>query len=178
MELMRARIPAPSVSSHRLLASGGWFAHDASIQMDVPWEKIPIFAGLSPEALQFLTGKAKPVTIAADEFVVREGETGNRMFIIRSGAVKVWKGKADQSQVEIARLEAGDFFGEMCILETLPRAASIQAAQESSLCALSSIAFYDLYRAMPEQYSILVLNIARDLSRRVRRLDQIYAAKS
>jgi CRP/FNR family cyclic AMP-dependent transcriptional regulator len=145
--------------------------------MFIPWEKIPIFAGLTPEALEFLTAKAKPATAAEGDCVVREGEIGNKMFIIRAGTVKVWKGKPDATQIEIARLEAGDFFGEMCILETLPRAATIQALDESSLCSLSSIAFYDFYRAMPDQYSILVLNIARDLSRRLRRLDQFYAAK-
>jgi CRP-like cAMP-binding protein len=64
----------------------------------------------------------------------------------------------------------------MCILETLPRAATVRAFEATSLDALSSMAFYELYRAMPEQYSILVLNIARDLSRRLRRLDEIYAA--
>jgi CRP/FNR family transcriptional regulator, cyclic AMP receptor protein len=146
--------------------------------MSIPWEKIPIFAGLTPEALELLTQKAKSSIAAAGDFVVREGEAGNRMFIIRSGSVRVWKSKGDASQVEIARLSSGDFFGEMCILETLPRAATIEALEESGLCALSSMAFYDFYRAMPDQYSILVLNIARDLSRRLRRLDQIYAAKS
>jgi CRP-like cAMP-binding protein len=148
------------------------------LTMSIPWEKIPIFAGLTAEALAFLTQKAKNSTAAAGEFIVREGESGNRMFIIRSGCVRVWKGKSDNSQVEIARLQTGDFFGEMCILETLPRAATIEALEESGLCSLSSIAFYEFYQKMPDQYSILVLNIARDLSRRLRRLDQIYAAKS
>jgi CRP/FNR family transcriptional regulator, cyclic AMP receptor protein len=143
--------------------------------MSIPWEKIPIFAGLTAPALAFLTEKAKTTAAAEGDYVVREGETGNRMFIIRSGSVKVCKGRKDATEIEIARLQTGDFFGEMCILETLPRAASIQALEESSLCSLSSIAFYDFYRAMPDQYSILVLNIARDLSRRLRRLDQIYA---
>lgn len=145
--------------------------------MSIVWEKIPIFAGLTPEALEFLTRKVQATSAAAEDYIVREGETGNRMFILRSGAVKVLKGRLEGDSMEIARLEAGTFFGEMCILETLPRAASIQAVEPTELGSLSSIAFYEFYRAMPDQYSILVLNIARDISRRLRRLDEIYASR-
>ena len=144
--------------------------------MTIAWEKVPIFAGLSAEALAFLTAKAKNSTAADGEIVVREGETGNRMFIIRSGAVQVLKSGRDHSEREIARLQTGDFFGEMCILETLPRAATIRALAPAEFDSLSSIAFYELFKTMPDQYSVLVLNIARDLSRRLRRLDGIYAA--
>jgi CRP/FNR family transcriptional regulator, cyclic AMP receptor protein len=144
--------------------------------VSIAWEKIPIFAGLQPRALEFLRGKAKEVVAAPGEILVREGETGNRIFLIRSGEVRVWKGEGDP--VEIARLRAGDFFGEMCILETLPRAATVEAVTDSLFCSFSSINFYHFYEAMPDQYSILVLNIARDLSRRLRKLDEAFAARS
>ena len=143
--------------------------------VSISWEKIPIFAGLQPRALEFLAGKAKDVVARPGEILVREGETGNRIFLIRSGEVRVWKGESDP--LEIASLRAGDFFGEMCILETLPRAATVEAVADSVFCTLSSINFYQFYEAMPDQYSILLLNIARDLSRRLRRLDEAFAAR-
>src|SRR5687767_531660 len=117
--------------------------------VSIAWEKIPIFAGLQPRALEFLSGKAKEVVAAPGEILVREGETGNRIFLIRSGEVRVWKGESDP--VEIARLRAGDFFGEMCILETLPRAATVEAVTDSVFCSFSSINFYHFYEAMPDQ---------------------------
>ena len=144
--------------------------------MSIAWEKIPILAGLTKEALDFLAARAKTATAAPGEIVVREGEAGNRMFIIRSGEVRVWK-SGSEGRVEIARLGAGNFFGEMCILETLTRAATVEAVEETELCSLSSIAFYELYQKMPDQYSIVVLNIARDLSRRLRRLDEVFAVR-
>jgi CRP/FNR family transcriptional regulator, cyclic AMP receptor protein len=145
--------------------------------MAIAWENVPIFAGLSAEALQFLGARAKAAQCAEGETIVREGESGNRMFIVRSGAVQVLK-NASGDALEIARLQAGDFFGEMCILETLPRAATIRALAATEFDSLSSLAFYELFKSMPDQYSILVLNIARDLSRRLRRLDEIFAARS
>jgi CRP-like cAMP-binding protein len=97
--------------------------------------------------------------------------------LIVSGSVRICKRFGRTDQVELARLNPGDFFGEMCILETLPRAATVQAVAETSLYALPSLAFYDLFRADAAQYSILILNIARDVSRRLRRLDEIFAAQ-
>jgi CRP/FNR family transcriptional regulator, cyclic AMP receptor protein len=144
-------------------------------QVAIRWEKIPIFAGLEPRALEFLTAKAKEAVARSGEILVREGETGNRLFLIRSGAVRVRKGESHA--VEIATLRAGDFFGEMCILETLPRSATVEALDNSAFSTLSSIDFYRFYESMPDQYSILVLNIARDLSRRLRRLDEAFAAR-
>ena len=100
------------------------------------------------------------------------------MYVIRNGAVRVVKNLGTNDEVLLARMGAKDFFGEMCILETLPRAASVQAMEQTELVALPSSAFYQLYKAQPDQYSILVLNIARDLSRRLRKLDEAFAVKA
>jgi len=78
----------------------------------------------------------------------------------------------------LARLGPHDFFGEMCILETLPRSASVQAITDTTAFALSSLDFLYLYEKLPAEYGILVLNLARDLSRRIRHLDEEFAARS
>src|SRR5262245_37309174 len=121
--------------------------------------------------------RARRTAVPADAVIVREGEPGNHLYLIVSGSVRICKRFDQPAQVELARLNPGDFFGEMCILETLPRAATVQAASDTTLYALPSLAFYDLFQAKPEQYSILILNIARDVSRRLRRLDEIFAAQ-
>src|SRR3954465_7126108 len=89
--------------------------------MTVPWERIPIFAGLKSAGLEFLPSPALEVNAPSGKIIINENEPGNKMFIIRSGEVRVWKGKRDGTQVELNRLRSGDFFGEMCILETPAR---------------------------------------------------------
>ena len=145
--------------------------------MESPFSGVPIFAGLTDEALALLFKRAEGCAFGAGETVVREGDVGSKMYVIRSGAVRVVKRLGTPDEVLLARLGAKDFFGEMCILETLPRAASVQAMEHTELVALPSTAFYHLYQGLPGQYSILVLNIARDLSRRLRKLDEAYAVK-
>ena len=138
---------------------------------------VPIFAGLDSQGLDLLLQRVQEMTAAAGDLVIREGELGNRFFLIGSGSVRVCK-KFDQTEeVELARLGTRDFFGEMCILETLPRSATVHAVVPSTLFSLPSAAFYHLYKSRPEQYCILLLNIARDLSRRLRHLDEAFAAR-
>ena len=140
-------------------------------------EKVTILAGLNEAALDLLWANATETRITGSSVVVREGEPGNRFFLVGEGAVRVCKNFGRPDEVELVRLGAGDFFGEMCILESMPRAATVQAIGDVTLLSMSSLAFYHLYQSMPAQHSILVVNIARDLSRRLRRLDEIFAAK-
>ena len=138
---------------------------------------VSIFAGLDDSALDILLSKAEESFVPSGHVIVREGEEGNRFFLIESGMVRVCKHYEESEEVEFAVLTEGDFFGEMCILETLPRAATVQALTDATLYSVSSMAFLQLYDTLPKQYGVLLLNIARDLSRRIRRLDEIFAAR-
>lgn len=140
-------------------------------------QNVPILAGLDESALNMLWQSAVESKAAPGTVIVREGDVGNRFFLVGEGLVRVCKHLGLPHEVELARFSPGDFFGEMCILETLPRCATVQAVIDTTVYSLTSLNFYHLYQAMPAQYSILVVNIARDLSRRLRHLDEVFAAK-
>lgn len=138
---------------------------------------VPIFAGLSDEAIDLMVKHAHETHTKPGDCIVREGESGNRFYLIGAGEVRVVKQLDTPHEVELARLGPHDFFGEMCILETLPRSASVQAITDTTAFALSSLDFLYLYEKLPAEYGILVLNLARDLSRRIRHLDEVFAAR-
>jgi CRP/FNR family cyclic AMP-dependent transcriptional regulator len=140
-------------------------------------QNVPILAGLDDAALALLAGRVIENKAPAQSVILREGDAGNRFFLIESGAVRVCKNFGQPNEVELVRLGKGDFFGEMCILETLPRSATVQATEDATLYSLSSIVFYQLYESLPRQYGILLVNIARDLSRRLRHLDEVFAGR-
>jgi len=140
-------------------------------------QNVPILAGLDDAALKFLWDHALESQSAAESVIVREGESGNRFYLVGQGSVRVCKHFGEPNQIQMARLGPGDFFGEMCILETLPRSATVQAVTDTTLYSLTSLTFFHLFEAMPGQHSILVVNIARDLSRRLRHLDEAFAAR-
>ena len=140
-------------------------------------QNVPILAGLDDAAVAMLMERAIESKAPAGDVIIREGEAGNRFFLVAQGSVRVCRGFGKPEEIELARLGERDFFGEMCILETLPRSATVQAVVDTKLYSLTAMTFYHLYQSMPSQYSILVLNIARDLSRRLRHLDDVFAAR-
>jgi len=140
-------------------------------------ENVPIFAGLDSQALHLLLEHTREQDYPEGGVIIREGDKSNSMFVIATGRVRVCKHFGAPEEIELAILGPKEFFGEMCIVDTLPRCATIEAKEPVTVFSISSMAFYRLYKTMPSQHSILVLNIARDLSRRLRNLDALFAAR-
>jgi CRP/FNR family cyclic AMP-dependent transcriptional regulator len=139
---------------------------------------IPIFAGLNETALSELVKVADEISVENKEVIVREGEAGNRMFIIHSGRVEVVKYLGQPRETVLAMFGSRDFLGEMSMIECVTRSASLRAAEQTYLFSLKGTDLYHLYRHQPDQYAIVILNIARDLSRRLRTIDEKFAAIS
>jgi CRP/FNR family transcriptional regulator, cyclic AMP receptor protein len=141
-------------------------------------QSIPIFAGLNPDAVTEIAGAVDEVQFHAGEIIVNEGEPGNRMFIIHAGRVEVVKHLGKPSETKLGTFGPKDFLGEMSIIECVARAASLRALDDSSLFSLKGTDLYKLFRHYPDQYAIVILNIARDLSRRLRAIDERFTAVS
>ena len=78
-----------------------------------------------------------------------EGDDGDDMYIIQSGRVAIKK-KVKDSDTTLAVLEKGDFFGEMAILERMPRSATAEVVEEGDLIVISGEMFGDMIKANPE----------------------------
>lgn len=138
--------------------------------------RLPVMAGLDEAALQYLGGLAGEEQHDAGGVIVREGEQGDRVYFVRTGRVRVVKESAGTPPVQLAEFGPGDFFGEMSLVESVVRSASVIALEPTRVFTLKGMDFYKLYRQRPDQYGIVVLNIARDLARRLRKLDEHFCA--
>jgi CRP-like cAMP-binding protein len=138
---------------------------------------VPIFAGLNDRAMQIFLEHAKEMAVPDGEVIAREGETNDCMFLIEAGEVSIIKKFGTPNPVKLATLGPGQCFGEMCVLETQPRYATAQAVGQAAVVSVATPAFFQLYQKAPEQYCIILLNIARDLSRRLRQLGDAFAAR-
>jgi CRP/FNR family cyclic AMP-dependent transcriptional regulator len=151
---------------------------DASAMRQTFLQAIPIFAGLTPAALTEIASATEEAVFHKDDIIVREGEPGNRMFIISQGSVEIVKYLGRPQETVLAILLPRDFLGEMSIIDSVVRSASVRAVEETTLFALRGIDLYHLFQKHPDQYAIVILNIARDISRRLRMLDERFAAIS
>ena len=84
--------------------------------------RVPLFAGCSPEDVRDIAGIARMLRFEDGAVIVAEGEEGRGFYLIMSGEASVRQGKR-----EINRMSAGDFFGEIALLEGTPRTASVVA---------------------------------------------------
>lgn len=94
---------------------------------------VSIFRGLSKQALFAVARKATEVTYPAGTTVVREGDPGDCMGVIVSGAVDVCKGEK-----VVATLDTGDYFGELALIDGAPRTATVVATQDLTLLTVKS----------------------------------------
>lgn len=144
--------------------------------MNFSFENIPIFAGLDPESISFLKNIAKLQTFKKGELLIKQGDEGNTFFILESGKVEIILQQIPYKEAILASLGPMSCFGEMALIECMRRSATVRAVEAGRTYILSSADLYHLFKKTPDQYAIVILNIARDLCRRIRELNQIFIA--
>ena len=139
----------------------------------------PLFRGLSEEALGTLTVNLRALDYSIGNIVITEGTLGDTLYIIAEGSVEVIKNLDGPNEMILDTLKKGEIFGEMSIIESVPRSASIRALEEpTKVFALHKSDLHRLFKTSPSQFSLLILNISRDLCRRLRKVDELYAARA
>lgn len=144
---------------------------------------IGLFGGLSKETLDILAASLPTDRIEAGEMVVEEGDLSTQMFVVVAGELEVIKRGESGGDVRVAVLGPGDWFGEMSIIDVQPRSASVRAVAPTLVVSVTPEHVDNLlYRRDIKDYALFVMNIARELSRRLRVADgilaQFYAALS
>ena len=121
----------------------------------------PLFADLEPALREQLAERARPLRLAAGEWLFHEGDPGDAMYLVRAGRLEVVKGSSD---IVVRELGRGDALGELALLTSSPRSASVRAARTSDLLAIDREHFEELLRSSPA----LSLSLNRILGEQLR----------
>lgn len=121
--------------------------------------KVGLFAGMTERSLSAIAAKAVDITFAAGQYIVRQGQVGTGFYLITAGRAKVERG----GQV-LNTLGPGDFFGELSVLDQLPRMAHVVADEPTTCLALASWDFTRLLEDNPK----IALTLLREVARRLR----------
>ena len=124
-------------------------------------KKISLFADLPDHMIAKLAGEVKERNLSAGEVLFNEGEEGDSLYFIQSGEVEIYQA-SDGKIFEL--LDAGDYFGEMALLEEKPRSASARIRTDASLLRLERAAFMTLLKKNPS----LGLKMTSAISARLR----------
>lgn len=129
---------------------------------------IPLFAAVPDDALSAIAELLIERRVPKNQTIVEEGLSGDYMYVIREGQVKVTKLSGDGREKILELLGPGDFFGEMSLLDDAPRSASVKSLTETHILALSRPDFLKELRRNPD----LGMAVIQELTRRVRQMDE------
>ncbi len=127
----------------------------------------PAFKNFEPQDLENLASVCTEAVFKKDEVIFAEETPGDKMYIIRSGSVKVIK-KVKNTENTVAVLNKGDFFGEMAILDGAPRSAGTKAAMDTKVLVITQKNFEDFKEKFQGTSVKLMEILVKILSQRLR----------
>lgn len=133
--------------------------------------KYPPFKTFDGNDLEALGSAGEEKAVKKDELVFDEDSKGDSMYVLKSGAVKILK-KVKNQENTIAVLNPGEFFGEMALLDGLPRSAAVRATGDCELFMISLEGYQKLRREKPHTALKLMDIIIKVLSNRLRQANK------
>ncbi len=150
-------------------------SHDPAVTV-AALREIALFGALSDEVVDRLARTLKTIRVVPGDTIFREGDgEAHEMYVVLDGEMEVSKRSRRGRDMRIAILGPNDCFGEMSMIDMQSRSATVRALAPSRLLTVTSEDMDTLYRYDLKAYALIVLNIARDLSRRLRVTDGILA---
>jgi len=136
----------------------------------VTLDACPLFAQLTPQELKFLQASAQEKKFAGDREIFKEGDTGDGVYTVKQGTVQISGFVGKDVRHVFSRVQPGEIFGEMAVLENKPRSASAVAVGETVVYFIPRDAMLKLVETSPH----LSLGLLREISHRLREFNHQY----
>jgi CRP/FNR family cyclic AMP-dependent transcriptional regulator len=125
--------------------------------------RVPLFQRLEPHELEHLAEEVEQVNYKAGEIIFHEYDTGDALYVVEEGAVRIWVTDEDVKDVTLAELKPGHLFGEMAVLDRGKRSSSATAMVDTHLHRLSSDNFEKFLIQHPDCAIDVICEIAARL---------------
>jgi CRP-like cAMP-binding protein len=128
---------------------------------------VAIFSGLSETTMQLILQRSWEAEYSSGSYYFHEGDQGDRIYLLRKGTAIVerqWNGRP----IVLARIKQGDCFGEMSLIDCQRRFASVKAESDCCVIEIPFAVLTQLCESDMQQYTILMMNLGREVSRRLR----------
>ncbi|TNF26726.1 MAG: cyclic nucleotide-binding domain-containing protein [Deltaproteobacteria bacterium] len=130
------------------------------------------FAGITDDALAFLLERSKTIQVPRGHVFFREHDYGDTLFLLVEGEVEIFKTR-DGIRRDVGELGEGECFGEMALLSVTDRSATVMATAPCVCIELSNRALLALYERDVGQFAMIVMNLGREVCRRLRDLNEV-----
>jgi len=136
---------------------------------------VRLFRSLGEAELGSLARNLRDVSLKKGQVLVREGEHGDEMFIVRRGVLIVSKAVTGNVEQVLTRLGVGEFFGEMSLFDRAPRSATVQADSDATLLALDRDRLHELIDVNPRAGALLMHALVEVFIERLRASSDLVA---
>lgn len=120
-------------------------------------------SGLDENILTYLCQKTRLLGFEADEILIREGQTCQGLYIIRTGRVKIYRNSPGGREMIINVIEDGESFNEVPVFDQLPNPASVGAALDTTVWLIDAQALRDVITDHPEAARRIITNLSQNL---------------
>lgn len=135
--------------------------------------KNPLITGLTESQIRALFSISQEISLDKGEYLMREGDVANEMFVIMEGSLEVSKYDMKYKQdYVIHTLHSGDSVGELCLLDSGPRSASVRAKTSARLLKLSFSDIQDIAKRDNAIYN-LIFELSKNISQRLRSTNDV-----
>ena len=148
-------------------AQARWEACRLKLQPTVElFSRLGIFEGASRQALEWLAGNIDEQHVAPGTSVVQEGEPADAFYVIRHGTLAVMtRAPSEESPTLVTHLRDGDYFGEIGLLEHIPRTATVRAESDAELLRIKGDDFIAAVNEPAALSGALINSVSRRLAR-------------
>jgi CRP-like cAMP-binding protein len=136
-------------------------------------QKYSLFGGLLEDQIKQILPLMERENYKSGENIIVEGEPNDRIRFILEGRVAVIK-----HGLELSEFTEGNTVGEMEVLDVMPSAATIRALSDTQVISISNKGLRDIYKVDVHSFSLIIMNLARDLSRRLRLMNEKVVERS
>lgn len=144
---------------------------------DLDLAKHPLLSRLTDEQRRAFVQIAEREEYQTNEIVVREGDLGDSLYLIIEGEAEVFKvppgSTANEQETRLALLGPGEFFGEMTLVEPMPRSATVRCLSNTKLVRLSHSTLTRELERDPKLLAPILVSIIRALSQRLRTTSEL-----
>lgn len=131
-------------------------------------KNIIIFHGLADDQIDILCRYLQYRDYDSGVEICREGDIGSEFYVILDGIVGIYKHDDEGHEFELTKLKKEDCVGEMALIDMQKRSATIRTLEQTKVAVLTLSAIGKIYHENMKLYILIILNIAREFSRRLR----------
>jgi CRP-like cAMP-binding protein len=162
-----------TIKSLSVLTEKSDISHNKSMIESSALRQYSLFGGLLEDQIDTIIPLMEQESYNAGDAIITEGSPNDKIRFIIEGSVAAIK-----QGLTLFNFKEGDIFGEMEVLDVMPSVATIKALTPTKVMSISNRNLRQIYKNDIKAFALIIMNLARDISRRLRKMDERAAQES